>query len=520
MNNNMIKYSLTIILLIGTVSCDEWGEKFFDDTLVATDNLNPDFSSNYDFEGILNGAYFTMKANGQFGIVDAEPALRVIVSDLVQRAEFSNTQVSVDIQQVYNRSTNDADIEFLDWIWRSGYMVLQGANKVLDFYKNNEPFEDDLNTTENINRMVGEAHFMRAFAHLRLVKTFAPPFSANPSAPGIILQLTPPIDAQDLASPATVEQTYESIIDDLEIAISLLPMEFNGNLHPEAFAVRANQNVAKSLLAQVYFLMGEQYWGNLSDSYSAGKSTSLGLINDVLNLGKYDLNEDLTETWSQIGEPFNKAQETIWAEDYFRTWRGNRLGRFFTKQETGGARFMRQFPMSDAIVQKIGWEDESAASMDKRYRQWFRRFVPSPATEEETDPEFSGEYTKPLIWAWKGNSLTINIPILRSAELYLMRAAILVKSGGDKIQAMADLNKTRVRAELDPITDASSLTLEDVEIEWIKELSFEGSRLTFLQAMKMDVGPGGRAEATVVPYDSPSLYFSFPRREVELNPNL
>ncbi|MCC5928789.1 MAG: RagB/SusD family nutrient uptake outer membrane protein [Cyclobacteriaceae bacterium] len=516
----IIMFSLISIAYLMLNACDKWGEDFFDGTLQSTRNLDPEIRSNAEYEGILNGAFHGLKSAGPFGVVDAVPALREIIGDLVNRIEFSNTRTQFDIELVWNRDVNNADIQFTDMIWQSGYQIIQAVNTVIEFYENNEPFADN-NSPANINRMLGEAHFMRAYAHFQLSLVFSPPFNSKPNDPGVILLKKPALDARDLKGRVSVREVYEAIVSDLKTAIALLPAEFDGSIHPPAFAARANKNAAMALLARVYFLMGENHWGALNHSYNSGSSTALGLINDLESNNRLKLADDVFEVWSFLGAPFGKSDEAIWAHAFFNPSRGNRMGRFFTRQETGNARFMRQFHLSEQFIERLGWDEVEEAVLDKRYNQLFRRFFPNAENPQNRDPDFQAEYTKPLVWGWKGFALTQNTPILRSPEMYLTRAAILVNQPGEgKAKAMGDINKIRVRAGLEPLSDVNLFSLDDVETEWIKELGFEGLRLNFLQALKMNIGSGGRDGVGAVPHDSPTLYFTIPRREVELNPNL
>ena len=77
-----------------------------------------------------------------------------------------------------------------------------------------------------------------------------------------------------------------------------------------------------------------------------------------------------------------------------------------------------------------------------------------------------------------------NYYIYRLAETYLLRAeAYLWK--GDIDKAMADINQVRTRAECDPYTDASQITIETVLSERARELYFEEPRTTELHRISL-----------------------------------
>ena len=81
-----------------------------------------------------------------------------------------------------------------------------------------------------------------------------------------------------------------------------------------------------------------------------------------------------------------------------------------------------------------------------------------------------------------------NVPIIRSAELYLMRAGIKALKGlGGQA---TDLNIVRSRSwdtsiggAYQSLTD-SQVSWEVVDNEWIKELAFESDRIMWLQSFK------------------------------------
>lgn len=98
---------------------------------------------------------------------------------------------------------------------------------------------------------------------------------------------------------------------------------------------------------------------------------------------------------------------------------------------------------------------------------------------------------------------------------YNMRAAINFERGNEA-DARADLNVTRTRARLEPLT--GGITFADLDAEWIKELGFEGTRIRFLQALRREVGPGDRPDTDPIPYDDPSLVFALPEVETIRNP--
>src|SRR3954465_10788702 len=55
------------------------------------------------------------------------------------------------------------------WIWRDHYMVINRANQVIENVSN---YDVSVLTTEEKNRLLGQAYFLRGFAYFNLANTF------------------------------------------------------------------------------------------------------------------------------------------------------------------------------------------------------------------------------------------------------------------------------------------------------------------------------------------------------------
>ena len=171
------------------------------------------------------------------------------------------------------------------------------------------------------------------------------------------------------------------------------------------------------------------------------------------------------------------------------------------------------------MLGNLGWDDEAVAQQDERYNDWYRRFDRGATDSTRIDPVFSGDYTDPYnVWCSKFTDRTANFIVFRSPELYLMRASIRLAEG-DAAGAAADVNVTRTRAGL---PELGTVAARDIELEWVKEMGFEGRRLFYLQALQAPVPPGDRVgeRANPIPYNDPSLVRDLPRAELTRNPVL
>src|SRR5690606_26697997 len=103
-----------------------------------------------------------------------------------------------------------------------------------------------------------------------------------------------------------------------------------------------------------------------------------------------------------------------------------------------------------------------------------------------------------------------NIPLIRLAEMYLIRAEANMRLGtAVGATPVADINEIRDRANA---SLKSGVTLEDILLERELELGFEGFLIHDLKRTKRNVGD--------LPYDDNRLVFPIPQRETDANDKL
>jgi hypothetical protein len=138
-------------------------------------------------------------------------------------------------------------------------------------------------------------------------------------------------------------------------------------------------------------------------------------------------------------------------------------------------------------------------------------------------------YDHPVIWLDKYFRGAVGdntkVPLYRSAEFHLTRAALLTKLKLDDGNGY-DLNKVRVRAGLPALTRSSYKNDDDwlVEVsrERMREMGCEsGDRVRYLMSMRQPIGLGDRpadgSQGAIVypPYDK--WYFRIPEEEIGNN---
>lgn len=148
-------------------------------------------------------------------------------------------QVGLDVQNtsVYQE----------DGVWTMCYKYINATNMILAELENVNA-GNDKEELQKI-RIKGEAAFLRAFYYFTLVNLYAEPYaSSTVSKPGVPLKLSSYIEDKDY-TPATVEEVYEQILEDLDRAETCLKQTNRVSLY------RADLTATYLLKSRVYLYM-------------------------------------------------------------------------------------------------------------------------------------------------------------------------------------------------------------------------------------------------------------------------
>ncbi len=355
------------------------------------------------------------------------------------------------------RQYNDKDItttnSFVRDAWLFSYEVNNMSNIIL---ANLDKFTDK----SEHDRVEGEAKFLRGLVYFDLVRFFALPYEAGSvnSQLGVPLVLKPITSADQVGTPGrnTVGEVYKQVVSDLTDAYSLLPAR-NG--------VYADKYAAEALLARVYLQQS---------NYSSARDAA----NDVILHSGYSLA-------GSVSEAFNNDKNS--PEDIF-AWQ-------VTSQGTGNA-----FNDMNTFWADVAHGGRGDISVTSKYFSLY--------TGGGNDDRATFFYGNNFTTKWQ--SMYANVPFLRLAEMYLIRAETNERLGtsvGDS--PLKDINTLRLRAHAAPL---SSVDLNTILLERHKELAFEGFRLHDIKRLKESVG--------TLKYNANALVFPIPQREMDVNPNL
>lgn len=381
-----------------------------------------------------------------------------------------------------------------------------------------------------VKRIKGELLFMRAFTYWNLARTWAPPYNSADLKKGYFVMYTKFENDSDKLKNATltpIGEVYNQIVKDLKDAIELLPEEYYSGDNNNR--MRVNKYAAKALLARVYFYMGEM-------------SQALPLLDDVIaQTDLYELDEDVLAPFCRYSGQ-GTSKEVIFEICYssnsdrydrnpgimgYAAYNGYGPDPNVQPQQKAKMCGYCAFSMSDYAMRKVGWVKPDSrditdeAKKDKRFNNLYVFY-------RHSDPLQDGNknYADSSVFLYKyfrnvtpgKDNRRANRPIIRLADLYLMRAQINFMSGSaGKTSALNDVNAVRKRAGLDNL---DSVTEEDIENERIKEMAGENAdRIYWLISLKKDIPIGDRDPQLFSPIKYPyeKYYYQVPVLEQRTN---
>jgi hypothetical protein len=337
-------------------------------------------------------------------------------------------------------------------IWSSAYIGINRANYILDAIAD----VGDLSDAKKAQYR-GEILWIRGLNYFLLVKYYGGvPLLEHP---------TETIDESIQVTRSTQQETYAFIVKDLEEAATLLPAaRANG---------RATKGAANALLARVYLEMG-------NNANARDKATLL--INDP----QYRLVTNYETLWNGS----KNTTESIY-EVQFTTANSNAVSFWFYPTPLGG---------------RLGFAP--TPSLDGAYEAGDARRAASIATYAPSGQKYGYKFRQVA----SGNE---NIPVVRLAEMYLIRAEANARLNAPLATVAADINVIRNRAGLANL--AATVTTQQQLLDAILqerrvELAMEGFRF-------MDLRRHGKAEA-VLGVAATKLLWPVPQYERDANPKL
>ncbi len=564
MKSNQMRYIFLLLLLIVFSSCEK-------DYLTLSDPNNITKQSFYqtseDAELAINAAYSNLQSFGLYA--HYWPYFADFRSDESFATSNATNPGTYTLGDVANYNTLAINEE-VERIWRDCYRGAYRANEVI--FEVGEGMKDILEP-DLYDRIMGEAHFLRAVYHFHLVKAYGEII--------VLADENPSSREEFFRSVAKPGEVWELIISDLQKAKTLLP----DNSDPQVTGLnlgRATKGAAAGYLGKVYLFMTSQIYnptlGSPAEYYQLAADEFEGVVNG--NLGNYSLvnffranhnnvNENNSESLFEVQFEFIGDETRIWEEHdpTNRTQEGSLRSkgsgmhdgiavRWYNNAPTASA--YNEFERYDGFPDSIAdprcfmtmWCPNGAAFMDNgdtllyENINWVKGDYGWRKYEYDFDPnEVYGQQT----------TNDHNTRILRLADIYLMYAEVLIELGRsgeaanwiDQVRARAtnavdegDMNRhlayntknTTTNGQVPALKTVSELiasapTINGVVINNLtaalrheRRVELAGEQHRWFDIVRWNIGPDVIKDPT---FSAPDSYFlPIPQFEVDNNPNL
>lgn len=444
MKLNKIFYVLFAIGLL--TSCEKQLE------VRPTDNIPGElaFTSEANISGILVGTYEEAGQAATYG-----GRLQLMTNMLGATNESFWLGTFIQPREAFTKRLL-VDNTFIEGIWANAYETINQANLVLD------NIATVTSSTEEANRIEGEAKFLRALNYFDLVRNFGAPYVAGQANTqlGVPLRLTGIVDYSGRSEIArsTVDQVYAQVLSDANDAYDLLPV--TNSFYADRYA-------AQALLARVYFQQG---------NYAAARDAA----HDVLQ----NSGHSLTPTYA---EAFNNDVDSD--EDIFT---------FQVTSQTG----------TNQLIQHYASELDGGRGGDIRIEQTYLDLFTDP-----NDQRGNFTYINPA----NSRRLTLkytnqfgNLTIFRTGEMHLIRAESNFRlNTAIGLAPLVEINALRNRSTAAPLV--GPLTLASFAAERKLELAFEQGFILH-DAKRTQTSIGSLA------WNANELVFPIPQTEMDTNP--
>ena len=396
-------------------------------------------------------------------------------------------------------------------MWNDLYSMIYASNNVIGTI--------DPETEDPKNQFfLAQGLSVRAFSYFGLVQLYQFNYKGNESKPGVPLITNENANevAIEGAPRASVQEVYDLILSDLNLAISLLESaEEQGTDRVDKRYV--NLAVAYGIRARVHLTM-HNYKEAASDAQSAIDATDAkpASISAVSKPTFYDASEG-NWMWAIVVAETDRVVTSGIVNWYSHmgSFNGNGYSTVSKGKQINKALF-NSIPDSD--VRKNWWlnADKESAMLNKEQKDFIASIGYAPYTQVKFGP-YKGEV---------GTSTNANdIPLMRVEEMYLIKAEAEAMSGGDGKGTLESFIKTY----RDPSysTNAASSTQVQEEVFHQRRIELWGEGLNWYDIMRLNKGVdrrgGGYPNATMIfniPAGDGILVWRIPEAEINANPAL
>lgn len=443
------------------------------------DSLNSEnaLESIDDFDNTTRSVYESMRSSSYTA------NFMIMVPDVMS----DNLVLNRDGRQIFNEF---ADFKFfaatfgVEGLWNTAYNAILGANEVITRLQTSNPFNGEDKVTSN--NLLAECLALRGLIHFDLVRAYGKDYKwASDADLGVTYKDYTKVD---LPSRNTVKEVYSRLVKDLEDAKAMMSDSYNNKVNS-----RLNKKSINAILSRVYLTMGED-----AKAVLAATAAISGDGSDMASI-----------------DGFSKV--------------------FTVSMEVPEVLFRIAITADNGYLPGSDWGQGSEASYIANYSVSYSLNQVYKSTDiRRSQIKLVNGGAHNVVWKYNNggkSAALIDIPIIRTAEVYLTRAEAnynLKKYS----EALADLNllKSKRYSDYAAGTESGVALEREIQLQRRLELAFEGHRFFDLKRRHEGIqrdGKGFMADGTGVPAtvqqvaaDSPFYLIPIPQSEIDANKSM
>ncbi|MDX5480183.1 MAG: RagB/SusD family nutrient uptake outer membrane protein [Hymenobacteraceae bacterium] len=420
-----------------------------------------------EFEYALTGAYANFRQTGYYGNGSQTTGAFSVLPDMMgNNVVETNEELGNFISQtdwIYAADDNDISVT-----WQAAYYIINQANQVL----NNNIEQFNSTDQKRVNRLRGQALAIRGFVHFDLLRYWGVEYNRNSTALGIPYRTS--TDHEEKPTRLSVKESYDKILADLKEAETLLA-DVDKAVNTASNRSYIDLLTTKAMLARVSLY---------AKDYAAAEAYATAVIEARPLASK----TAFPEIWKD-----GSVSEVIWSVAY-SAGQGNPANSLYAAANNRNG--YRPSTAVEALYDQAN---------DIRFPAYFASISRSGTSRRVVNKYLGRGTAKDNLVNWK---------VLRTGEMYLIRAEARAMQGGKEVLALADLNTLRA-ARINnyvPAVLAGQDLLAAIATERQKELFAEGhqwfdmkrttrtvNRTDCGSASQCSLAPGSRAWAWPIP---------------------
>jgi len=406
-------YLLSLVFSLFLASCSDILEKVPGTSLPTSEAI----TTEKDLINAVNGVY-----SYQATVVGSYAGEFTLFADL-RAGDFQSISATNHAGPIYRyQLTKNDDLVYK--FYEAFYLSLARLNSVL--------VASESITGDNVDNLKGELYAMRALYHFDLARLFAKnPSAANLSGLGVVLS-DKVFETSYIGTRATLKETYDFILADLNKALPLLSKSKNQG--------HINYWSALGIRARAYL-------------YSEKNAEALADCKEIIASSPYKLytRDEYLGVWLKEGT--NESMFELLTTSIYNAQR-NSIG-YFTHAD--------------------GYGECAATESFKEILDARPTDIRTQLFEEETENGYDGYY--PQKYNGRDGQIYVNNPkIIRLSEVYLIAAEAALKAGnaGNTADGAAYYLNLLRKNRIENYVDVASVTLDDILMERRLELFTEG----------------------------------------------